>query len=50
MSTVMDHIYAHGETPMLHSFSSNAAAIAVYRRLGFTRRRSFELAVLQNDV
>jgi ribosomal protein S18 acetylase RimI-like enzyme len=50
MSTVMDHIYAQGKTPILHSFSSNEAAIAVYRRLGFTRRRSFELAVLRNDL
>jgi ribosomal protein S18 acetylase RimI-like enzyme len=50
MSTVMDHIYAQGKTPMLHSFASNDAAIAVYRRLGFTWHRSFELAVLQNDL
>lgn len=50
MSTVMDHIYAQGKTPILHSFSNNDAAIAVYRRLGFTRRRDFELAVLQNDL
>ncbi len=50
MSTVMDHIHAQGKTPILHSFASNKAAIAVYRRLGFTRRRDFELAVLQNDL
>jgi len=50
MSTVMDHIYAQGKTPMLHSFASNEAAIAVYRRLGFTWRRSFELAILLNDL
>jgi ribosomal protein S18 acetylase RimI-like enzyme len=50
MSTVMDHIYAQGKTPILHSFASNASAITVYRRLGFTRRRSFELAILQNDL
>ncbi|MGO9340290.1 MAG: GNAT family N-acetyltransferase [Terracidiphilus sp.] len=50
MSTVMEHIVAQGKTPLLHSFSSNAAAIAVYRGLGFTFRRSFHLAVLQNDL
>jgi len=50
MSTVMEHIGAHGKTPILHSFSSNAAAIAVYRGLGFTFRRSFHLAVLRNDL
>ncbi len=50
MSTVMEHILAHGKTPILHSFSSNAAAIAVYRGLGFTFRRNFHLAVLQNDL
>ncbi|MGD0627954.1 MAG: GNAT family N-acetyltransferase [Terracidiphilus sp.] len=50
MSTVMEHIVAHGKTPILHSFSSNAVAIAVYRSLGFTFRRSFHLAVLRNDL
>jgi ribosomal protein S18 acetylase RimI-like enzyme len=49
MSTVMEHILAQGKTPILHSFSSNAAAIAVYRGLGFAFRRSFHLAVLRND-
>lgn len=50
MSTVMEHIFAQGKTPILHSFSSNAAAIAVYQGLGFTFRRSFHLAVLRNDL
>jgi ribosomal protein S18 acetylase RimI-like enzyme len=50
MFTVIDHVYAQGKTPMLHSFSSNGAAIAVYRGLGFTWRRSFELAVLRNEL
>jgi ribosomal protein S18 acetylase RimI-like enzyme len=50
MSTVMEHIFAHGKTPILHSFSSNAAAIAVYRGLGFTFRRNFHLAVLRNEM
>jgi predicted GNAT family acetyltransferase len=46
----MEHIRAHGKVPFLHSFSSNAAAIAVYRRLGFTLRRTFHLAVLCSDL
>lgn len=50
MSTVMEHIVEHGKTPMLHSISSNAPAIAVYRSLGFTLSRNFHLAVLQNDL
>jgi ribosomal protein S18 acetylase RimI-like enzyme len=50
MSLVMADIVAHGKTPMLHSWSSNAPAIAVYKKLGFTFRRNFHLAVLQNDL
>jgi predicted GNAT family acetyltransferase len=49
MSTVMEHIVEQGKTPMLHSFSSNASAIAVYRSLGFALSRNFHLAVLRND-
>ena len=49
MSTVMEHIVEQGKTPMLHSLSSNASAIAVYRSLSFTLSRSFHLAVLRND-
>jgi predicted GNAT family acetyltransferase len=50
MSTVMEEIRAQGRTPFLHSYTHNANAIAVYRGLGFTRRRGFELAVLRNDL
>jgi len=49
MTTVMEDIYTRGKTPMLHSLSSNDAAIAVYRSLGFVLRRTFHLAVLRND-
>jgi GNAT superfamily N-acetyltransferase len=50
MSTVMEHILEQGKTPILHSLSNNAAAIAVYRSLGFTISRNFHLAVLHNDL
>ena len=50
MSCVMEHIRAQGKTPLLHSFSDNAPAIAVYRSLGFVFRRNFQLAVLRNDL
>jgi predicted GNAT family acetyltransferase len=48
MSMVMQEILSRGKTPFLHAFSSNASAIRVYRDLGFTLRRNFHLAVLQN--
>jgi len=39
-------IAARTEVPFLHVFSSNHAAIALYRKLGFTLRRRMHLAVL----
>ncbi len=39
-------IAARSEIPFLHVFSSNHAAIALYRKLGFTLRRRVHLAVL----
>jgi ribosomal protein S18 acetylase RimI-like enzyme len=38
---------ARSEIPFLHVFSSNHAAIALYRKLGFTLRRRMRLAVLE---
>jgi len=48
MSAVMESILRDGDTPFLHSFADNHAAIRVYEALGFTHRRHFHLAVLKN--
>lgn len=37
---------AEGAMPMLHVADGNTAAIRIYERLGFTRRATFEIAVV----
>lgn len=44
---LMRAILARGETPFLHVFSDNVAAAALYEKLGFTRRRSLTVSILQ---
>jgi ribosomal protein S18 acetylase RimI-like enzyme len=44
--SLVSSIAARSEIPFLHVFSSNYAAIALYRKLGFTLRRRMHLAVL----
>ncbi len=39
MRIVMARIVARGETPFLHSYATNATAIALYEKLGFRIRR-----------
>jgi ribosomal protein S18 acetylase RimI-like enzyme len=46
VGTLTSSIAARTEVPFLHVFSSNHAAIALYRKLGFTLRRRMHLAVL----
>lgn len=46
MRVVMSRISARGETPFLHSYASNAGAIALYESLGFRYRRSMQFRVL----
>lgn len=43
---VANNIINSGETPMLHSWLHNENAIRVYEKIGFTRRRQLDLAVL----
>lgn len=44
--SLVSSIAGRSEIPFLHVFSSNHAAIALYRKLGFTLRRRMHLAVL----
>jgi ribosomal protein S18 acetylase RimI-like enzyme len=44
---VARHIAARGEIPFLHIFTSNASAIALYRRQGMEIRRRLHVTVLQ---
>jgi predicted GNAT family acetyltransferase len=48
IATVIEEIRQRGKTPFLHSLADNDPAIRVYQSLGFTQRRTFELAVLKN--
>ena len=50
MSRVMEEIVRAGRTPFLHTFADNRNAIRIYESLGFTLRRSFELAVLRREA
>jgi GNAT superfamily N-acetyltransferase len=48
MSEVIQDIIAEGATPFLHAFADNPA-VGLYTKLGFTQRRSFQLAVIKLD-
>ena len=50
IATVMDEIRQRGKIPFLHSWAENYPAIRVYESLGFSERRTFELAVLRNEI
>ena len=45
-AVVADRIVARGETPFLHAFTSNRAAVALYERLGFVLRAPVEVLAL----
>jgi ribosomal protein S18 acetylase RimI-like enzyme len=46
VAAVAGAIYERDETPILHVFPTNTSAIRVYESVGFTRRRSLDLAVV----
>ncbi len=45
---VATRIIARGEVPFLHVYPGNAAAIALYAAMGFVRRRTMVLTVLEH--
>ncbi len=47
VAAVTRNIYAEGRIPFLTSFEANTGAIRIYRQVGYTLRRTFQLAVLK---
>lgn len=47
VTQVSRNIHADGRIPFLTSFEANVGAIRVYKQVGYTLRRSFQLAVLK---
>ena len=50
LSAVSRQILARGEIPFLHLFTSNASALALYRRQGMEIRRRLHVTVLQKQA
>ena len=50
LAAVSRQIVARGELPMLHVFSNNSSAIALYRRQGMEIRRRLWVTVLQRQA
>jgi predicted GNAT family acetyltransferase len=50
VSTLMRQILDRGDTPFLHVFDDNTRAAALYRKFGFTQRRSFTVTVLRRGM
>ena len=47
VSVIGSEIVARGEVPFLQAYTSNAAAIATYRRLGFVPRRDLTFTTIK---
>ena len=50
ITAVARGILARGELPFLHVFTTNASAIGLYRKLGFARRATMRLTVLDRKA
>ena len=50
LGAVGRQVAARGESPFLHVFTSNASAIALYRRQGMEIRRRLHITVLQKEI
>jgi len=48
MSRVIRDIVSEGAVPFLHAYADNPA-VSLYRKLGFTQRRDFHLAVIKRE-
>lgn len=48
MSLLIERIRSRGETPFLHVRPDNTRAIAVYERLGFSKRALLQYAILES--
>jgi ribosomal protein S18 acetylase RimI-like enzyme len=48
VDTLADRIRARGDVPILHVLVANTAAIALYEKLGFTVRATFEVTIVQS--
>ena len=46
---VMHRILARGETPFLHAWDNNTAAIGLYETIGFTLRTTLNLAAVRRE-
>lgn len=47
VAAVARNIHAEGRIPFLTAFETNTAALRVYQQVGFTARRTLELAALK---